>query len=206
MDGSSEGPTGSGHPSSVPCGRGRVGGSPPSPNTTRTPPLRSVLEVRKACWPQRTDPPAPAEHGWDAMSPFQREETAPPGASVLTWTHLRKEPADLTLAEKVCAAAGERGVHGPSVRLDYLHTHKTGLRAGGNCHFKQDSDWKGPGWIRRGISPSREETSVTLMGSPTRHHGTAMTSNTRSSDFPGGGRSKTRRSPSPPNTPKPIHV
>lgn len=39
--------------------------------------------------------------------------------------HLCEQPADLTLAEQVGAAARERGVHGSSVRLDDLHTHET---------------------------------------------------------------------------------
>ena len=39
--------------------------------------------------------------------------------------HLCEQPADLTLTEQVGAAARERGVHGSSVRLDYLHTHET---------------------------------------------------------------------------------
>ena len=40
-------------------------------------------------------------------------------------THLCVHPADLTLAEEMCAPARERRVHGAAVRLDYLDTQES---------------------------------------------------------------------------------
>lgn len=71
--------------------------------------------------------------------------------------HLCEQPADLTLAQQVGAAARERGVHGSSVRLDDLYTHEThGQSApapGGGPSISKGTEFTRPTTYARSVFP-----------------------------------------------------
>ena len=114
-----------------PCGCGRC---PPPPHwEPALPPRSSRAEKRgpqtcphiKGGWKSASSGFLSSEVGERLFEARMSQRHSEPPVPAEPSPHLCEQPADLTLAEQVGAAARERGVHGSSVRLDDLHTHET---------------------------------------------------------------------------------
>lgn len=73
-----------------------------------------------------------AEAWWPQRAPPASDSNVLAGAGVRgRATHLSVDTADLALAQEVCAATRQRGVHSATVHLDYLDTHRARVTSRG---------------------------------------------------------------------------